>query len=233
MVVENLEQKVVPPQHLKERVFHFSREKLAALKAQANAEAGGGSQISSLQSLISHIWRAVFRNRSNYNPDPDRDLKFLLFFGFRSRLQPRVLEDYFGNAIVSQSVVLKEGELLVAEKGLGRVAAAINRVVAEQTDEKLKEAMESWIGNPKFLKMGELEEGMMLLGSSPRYDVYGNDFGWGKPVAVRSGAGNKFDGKVTVYPGVEAGSMDVEICLLPETAERLGRDLEFMAAVGV
>ncbi|CAI0544394.1 unnamed protein product [Linum tenue] len=93
--------------------------------------------------------------------------------------------------------------------------------------------MESWIENPKFLKIGELEEGLMLLGSSPRYDVYGNDFGWGKPVAVRSGAGNKFDGKVTVYPGVEAGSMDVEICLLPETAERLGRDLEFMAAVGV
>ncbi|CAI0544391.1 unnamed protein product [Linum tenue] len=205
MVVGNLEQEVIPPQHLKERVFHFSREKLAALKAQANAEsaaaAGGGSQISSLQSLISHIWRAVFRNRSN-NPDPDRDRKFLLFFGFRSRLQPRVLEDYFGNALVSQSVVLKESELLVAEKGLGRVAAAVNK-------------------------------GLMLLGSSPRYDVYGNDFGWGKPVAVRSGAGNKFDGKVTVYPGVEAGSMDVEICLLPETAERLGRDLEFMAAVGV
>ncbi|CAI0544246.1 unnamed protein product [Linum tenue] len=220
----------------KSRVFSRQcREKLAALKAQANAEsaaaAAAGSQISSLQSLISHIWRAVFRNRSN-NPDPDRDRKFLLFFGFRSRLQPRVLEDYFGNALVSQSVVLKEGELLVAEKGLGRVAAAVNRVVAEQTDEKLKEAMESWIKNPKFLKIGELEEGMMLLGSSPRYDVYGNDFGWGKPVAVRSGAGNKFDGKVTVYPGVEAGSMDVEVCLLPETAERLGRDLEFMAAVG-
>ncbi|CAI0411833.1 unnamed protein product [Linum tenue] len=106
--------------------------------------------------------------------------------------------------MVIRFVVLKERDLLLleGEKGLGHVAAAVNRVT-------------------------------LLLSSSPRYDVYGNDFGWGKPVAVRSGAGNKFDGKVTVFTGVEAGSMDVEICLSPETLERLGGDQEFMAAVGV
>ncbi|CAI0450376.1 unnamed protein product [Linum tenue] len=71
----------------------------------------------------------------------------------------------------------------------------------------------------------------MALSSSPRFDVYGNDFGWGKPVAVRSGSGNKFDGKLTVYPGVENGSVDVEICLSPETAARLESDTEFMAAL--
>ncbi|CAN1756992.1 Uncharacterized acetyltransferase At3g50280 [Linum perenne] len=80
---------------------------------------------------------------------------------------------------------------------------------------------------------GAVNGGMMRLSSSPRYNIYGNDFGWGKPVAVRSGVGNKAEGKVTVFPGVEVGSIDVEICLSPETAERLGRDSEFMAAVGV
>ncbi|CAL1367121.1 unnamed protein product [Linum trigynum] len=225
----------IPPQELKERVFHFTREKLAALKAQANDEAvaaaGGDGQISTLQTLISHIWRAVFRNRSE--PDPDREAHFHLHFGLRQRLQPKVPENYFGNAIVGRPVGLKVSELLEAEKGLGRVAAAIHGVVAEQTDEKLKEAVEDWIGNPKFVGTDVFVTGTMGLSSSPRYDVYGNDFGWGKPVAVRSGAGNKFDGKVTVFPGVEAGSMDVEICLSPETAEGVGRDLEFMAAVGV
>ncbi|CAN1234506.1 Uncharacterized acetyltransferase At3g50280, partial [Linum perenne] len=185
---------------LKERVFHFSRRKLGALKAQANAEAIGNGKISSLQTLISHIWRAVTRNRKNPDSDPDREATFHLLVGLRSRLRPKLPEDYLGNAVAGCAVVMKEKALI--EKGLGDVAAEMNR-------------------------------GGMGLSSSPRYNVYGNDFGWGKPVAVRSGAGNKFDGKVTVFPGVEEGSIDVEICLSPETAEGLGRDSEFMAAVGV
>ncbi|CAN1306430.1 Uncharacterized acetyltransferase At3g50280 [Linum perenne] len=187
---------VVVPQQLKERVFHFSRRNLAALKAQANAEAGGKT-ISSLKSLISHIWRAVIRNREN--PDPDLETVFVIHIGLRSRLQPKLPEDYFGNAISRCTVAMKEKALL--KKGLGELAA-------------------------------EIDKGTLVLSSSPRYDVYGNDFGWGKPVAVRSGAGNKFDGKVTVFPGVEEGSIDVEICLSSETVERLGSDSEFMAAVG-
>ncbi|CAN0917307.1 Uncharacterized acetyltransferase At3g50280 [Linum grandiflorum] len=218
---------------LKERVFHFSRHKLVTLKAQANAEAiAAGGKISTLQSLISHIWRAVTRNRSN--PDPDRDARFKLLVGLRSRLQPKIPENYLGNAITGCAVVLKE-KVLLKEKGLGEAAAEINKVVIEnQNDEKLKKAVESWIGNPQMLTIGVLaKDGGMGLSSSPRYDIYGNDFGWGKPVAVRSGPGNKVDGKVTVFPGVDEGSMDVEICLSAETMERLGIDSEFMAAVGV
>jgi hypothetical protein len=71
-----------------------------------------------------------------------------------------------------------------------------------------------------------------LTGSSPRFDVYGNDFGWGRPVAVRSGAGNKCEGKVTVYEGRGgAGSMALEVCLTPRALDRLVADEEFMEAV--
>uniref|UniRef100_N1QR52 Putative acetyltransferase n=1 Tax=Aegilops tauschii TaxID=37682 RepID=N1QR52_AEGTA len=70
-----------------------------------------------------------------------------------------------------------------------------------------------------------------LTGSSPRFDVYGNDFGWGAPVTVRSGAGNKFDGKATVYEGRGGGgSIALEVCLIPEALARLVTDEEFMAA---
>ncbi|XWS68042.1 hypothetical protein CRYUN_Cryun04dG0056300 [Craigia yunnanensis] len=44
----------VPP--LKERVFHFTKESIANLKAKANAEVGT-NKISSLQALLSHLWR--------------------------------------------------------------------------------------------------------------------------------------------------------------------------------
>ena len=61
--------------------------------------------------------------------------------------------------------------------------------------------------------------------------MYGNDFGWGRPIAVRSGVGNKFDGKLTVFPGVEEGSMDFEACLSPETLQAMMDDAEFMEAL--
>ncbi|KAK8544457.1 hypothetical protein V6N13_056236 [Hibiscus sabdariffa] len=69
--------------------------------------------------------------------------------------------------------------------------------------------------------------------SSPRFDVYGNDYGWGRPIAVRSGLGNKVDGKLTVFCGAEEGSIDVEACLLLETLEAMANDDEFMNSVTI
>jgi len=69
---------------------------------------------------------------------------------------------------------------------------------------------------------------MLAISSSPRFDVYGNDFGWGKPVAVRSGSGNKYNGKISVFAGAEEGSIDVEICLSYEILEALANDAEFL-----
>lgn len=76
-------------------------------------------------------------------------------------------------------------------------------------------------------------DGWGLAMASPlRFDIYGNDFGWGRPVAVRSGCANKTDGKVTSHPGRKGGgSVDLEICLLPEFMNALELDDEFMAAV--
>jgi hypothetical protein len=51
-------------------------------------------------------------------------------------------------------------------------------------------------------------------------------------LAVWSGAGNKVDGKVTMYEGrAGRGSMALEACLSPEALRRLIADEEFMEAV--
>uniref|UniRef100_M8AMG3 Uncharacterized protein n=1 Tax=Aegilops tauschii TaxID=37682 RepID=M8AMG3_AEGTA len=55
-----------------------------------------------------------------------------------------------------------------------------------------------------------------------------------KPVGVRSGSGDKMNGKVTVFEGPEReGSMSLEVCLAPEALERLVADHEFMDTVSV
>ncbi|XP_022735593.1 uncharacterized protein LOC111288917 [Durio zibethinus] len=52
------------------------------------------------------------------------------------------------------------------------------------------------------------------------------DFGWGRAITIRSGGGNKHDGKITVYGGAEEGSTDSEAYFLPETLHALAIDEE-------
>ncbi|KAJ9170666.1 hypothetical protein P3X46_018758 [Hevea brasiliensis] len=209
-----------------ERVFHFSKEKIAGLKAQANAEAGC-EKISSLQSVLAHLWLSVIRNRQLI--DPNQETNFHLMVGIRSRLQPPLPGEYFGNAVQGVTVTLKAREVI--KQGLGYTALEMNRMVNTYTEDKVRKVLESSIQQPKILKMDGIPQDDLAASSSPRFNVYGNDFGWGKPIAVRSGPENKFCVKITVFPGVEEGSMDTEVCTFLEILEAMGHDSEFMAAV--
>lgn len=61
----------------------------------------------------------------------------------------------------------------------------------------------------------------------------GANLGWGR-VAARSGLMNKTDGLMTMYPGREGGgSIDVEVCLLPEYMIDFQCDEEFNSAYQV
>uniref|UniRef100_A0A5B6YT63 Shikimate O-hydroxycinnamoyltransferase n=1 Tax=Davidia involucrata TaxID=16924 RepID=A0A5B6YT63_DAVIN len=105
----------VPPP-LQERVFHFTKEKIAGLKVKANAEMGT-TQISSLQALLAHLWRSVVRCRRVINAE--QEVTYRLVTGARPRLNPPLPSDYFGNAILPAIVTTKAGKLLL-EKGLGK-----------------------------------------------------------------------------------------------------------------
>ncbi|KVH98317.1 Chloramphenicol acetyltransferase-like domain-containing protein [Cynara cardunculus var. scolymus] len=81
-------------------------------------------------------------------------------------------------------------------------------------------------------RLAFLDPNSVHMGSSPRFDMYGNEFGLGKGVAVLSGFANKFDGKMTLYPGRDGGgSMDLEVCLLPENMAAFESDEEFLSVV--
>ncbi|KAL3840332.1 hypothetical protein ACJIZ3_024923 [Penstemon smallii] len=222
----NLDTKFSSPQLL-ERVFQFSKENISKLKRRANSEAAGTfeNKISSLQAVLAHIWRGVMRCRV---VDPGQEVSCVLIIGARSRLP--LPDTYFGNAIYFARVVTENGALM--QNGLGWVGSELNKTVAKQTREEVIKVMEDSVKNPNILnKGGVLVKNSFLIGSSPLHNVYATDFGWGKPVAVRSGAGQKYDGKMTIFPATEHGGIDVEACLKPETLYALGNDAEFMVAV--
>ncbi|KAK1609550.1 hypothetical protein QYE76_033231 [Lolium multiflorum] len=113
-----------PP--VEECFFHFSAERVKNLKARANAEvAGAGSAtISSLQSLLAHVWRAVSRAR---RLPPADETTYTVLVGCRGRVK-RVPQGYAGNAVVRATARATAGE--ITDNGLGWTALLLHRAVA-------------------------------------------------------------------------------------------------------
>ncbi|XP_008452574.2 uncharacterized acetyltransferase At3g50280-like [Cucumis melo] len=212
---------------LRERIFHFSAESIAKLKAKANAECKA-KEISSFQSLSALVWRTITRARRV----PENQISSCsMAANNRGKLDPKLSENYFGNVVTSVKAEAKAGELV--ERGLGWAAWKLHEVVVQNTNEKLRKALDKWIESPFTFQLGRFFDAYsVLMGSSPRFNKYGNEFGMGKAVALRSGYANKFDGKVSAYPGYEGGgSIDLEICLLPQNMANLESDLEFINSI--
>ncbi|PRQ48021.1 putative shikimate O-hydroxycinnamoyltransferase [Rosa chinensis] len=217
----------LPPVLLQQRVFHFSKGKIAEIKAKENSEMGT-NKISSLQALLGHLWLCIARTECLCSSS-DQETKYKVLIGMRQRLKPPLLDQYLGNTVLFGVVKSTIGNLV--EQGLGWAAWEMNRMVASQTEQEVKKFLGDWMESPQLIRVHGVTNRILLTGSSPRFNVYGNDFGWGKPVAVRSSAGNKYDGKLTVFPGAEEGSIEFEACLTCETLQALADDAEFMKSV--
>lgn len=214
---------------LRERIFHFSSQSIAKLKAKANAECNT-NKISSFQSLSALVWRSIIRTRGLPH---DQITSCRMAINNRSRLNPPLPEDYFGNSIQTVRGLTTAGELL--EHDLGWAAWKLHQAVVNHTDKMVRDWVDKWVQSPFIYQLGQFfDPYSVMMGSSPRFNKYGNDFGLGKAVAIRSGYAHKFDGKVSSYPGHEGGgSIDLEVCLPPHSMSALESDNEFMDAVSL
>jgi hypothetical protein len=233
---------------LRERILHFSAAAIRELKATANRwkrtgrdsevnckvthdskVQGGCHEISSFQSLCAHIWRAVTRARRLLADD--KTTTFRMAVNCRHRLRPAISPLYFGNAIQSVATTTTVAEL--ASNDLGWAAAKLHATVAAHEDGAIRRAAAEWEAAPRCFPLGNPDGAALTMGSSPRFPMYdGNDFGWGRALAVRSGRANKFDGKMSAFPGQAGdGSVDVEVCLAPDTMACLLRDEAFLQYV--
>ncbi|KAL0671567.1 hypothetical protein Bca4012_034271 [Brassica carinata] len=155
---------------------------------------------------------------------------FRMAVNVRHRLSPKLNPEYFGNAIQSVPTFATAGEVL--SRDIRWTADQLNQSVAAHGDERIREVVAEWEENPRCFPLGNADGASVTMGSSPRFPMYENDFGWGKPVAVRSGRANKFDGKISAFPGRDGnGSVDLEVILAPETMAGIECDGEFMRYV--
>jgi hypothetical protein len=112
--------------HLSERIFRFTKEKIEQLKSKVNEEINDTIKVSSLQAVLTHLWRSVIRSK---HLDPQEDVYNMFVIGVRHRFDPQLPEDYFGNAIIGCGVKMKVVDLL-KEDGLGKGAWEMNKLIA-------------------------------------------------------------------------------------------------------
>ncbi|KAI3934672.1 hypothetical protein MKX01_012212 [Papaver californicum] len=235
--------KYTPPP-LDERVFIFTQENIAKLKAKANSKstaialnqsAKDNSDhtniiISSLQAVLAHVWVAVTRARCL---DPNEETTYYFAIGMAGRLDPPLPEFFCGNSSLGGAATAKVNELLEVG-GFELGAYLLNAVVGSFDDAKIRSYGKSWMKKPVVNKMDYyVSNNTLQTGGSPRFDMFGNDFGWGQPIAVRSGSVNKCDGKITSTPGPISGSIGIEACLSAKTLKALENDTEFMGYVTI
>nr|KJB63872.1 hypothetical protein B456_010G021400 [Gossypium raimondii] len=212
---------------LLERMFHFSAKSIAKLKERANTESNT-TKISSFQSLSAFVWRSITKARRFPN---ETVTGCRLAINNRSRLEPALPQDYFGNSIQTVRAVTTASELL--DHNLGWAAWKLHQAVVNHTDKQLCGFVNGWLDSPFIYQIAQLfDPQSVMFGSSPRFNMYENEFGLGKALMLRSGYAHKFDGKVSSYPGREGGgSVDLEICLPPSSMKALESDEEFMSVV--
>ncbi|KAA8519003.1 hypothetical protein F0562_016223 [Nyssa sinensis] len=199
----------------------------AEISDSINSEIFGKQSNDSWKSLCAQLWRSVTRARKLAAP---KTTTFRMAVNCRHRVEPKLDPLYFGNAIQSIPTVASVGELL--SRNLGWCADQLHRNVVAHDDATVRRGVEDWESNPRLFPLGNFDGAMITMGSSPRFPMYDNDFGWGRPVAVRSGRANKFDGKISAFPGSDGdGSIDLEVVLAPETMAGLETDRDFMAYV--
>ncbi|XP_031481044.1 uncharacterized acetyltransferase At3g50280-like [Nymphaea colorata] len=213
-----------PP--LRVRFFRFSRNAIVCLKAKANRQLRPEvGDISSLQALTALMWRCITRAR---RLPVDQTTTCKMAIGNRTRLDPPLPAGYFGNCMEAIAVKAVVGELLAQE--LGWAARALHDRIKGHTNLSARKFVEEWVKRPSVYH-GLFEGNGVMVGSSPRYEIYGIDFGWGSGVTVLSGAANKYDGKMSAYRG--KGGIDLEVCLFPHFMSALESDGELLDMLSI
>eukprot|EP00252_Welwitschia_mirabilis_P020875 TRINITY_DN5213_c0_g1_i1.p1 TRINITY_DN5213_c0_g1~~TRINITY_DN5213_c0_g1_i1.p1 ORF type:complete len:476 (-),score=15.60 TRINITY_DN5213_c0_g1_i1:101-1528(-) len=161
--------------------FHFGEQDLARLKAKA------GSRTSSFVALSAHFWRSVVRSREL---SPEDSVAFAVLADIRERLKPAFPKTFFGNCITFGLVVTTAGDLLEEEDDMSLAVELVKEAVETSVEEEYLKLFNRWLQSPQKLVEAFTSQSMprqaVNVVSSPRFEVYETDFGWGRPETVQA-----------------------------------------------
>ncbi|KAF3444873.1 hypothetical protein FNV43_RR14566 [Rhamnella rubrinervis] len=115
-----------------------------------------------------------------------KDEKSLLVFNVdcRTRLEPPIPNAYFGNCVTNHEA-WAETEGLLGEDGLVVAAEAISGAIRRLEIDGVLSGLENRISKMCGIQSApERRKRVIGVAGSPRFELYGTDFGWGRPRKV-------------------------------------------------
>lgn len=195
-----------PAPTLVQKLFHAGPKMINRLKQEA--QTSRDATFSVYDVLCAHMWRSVIA-APRAHLKHDEMTRISVLGDMRFRVNPPLPRGYFGNATLFAfaSCVVRD----LTEGPFSNIALKIHEACKACNEPRLW-AMVHWLelhNNMFNTKSLPWMAPCLNVVSSPKFNVYGVDFGWGKPVAVRTAHINNTRDMV-LFPGFHDG---VDVCL--------------------
>ncbi|KDP27254.1 hypothetical protein JCGZ_19953 [Jatropha curcas] len=163
--------------------FELSRQDIKKLKEKVLSQLSDPYQMKSIHLstfVVSFAYTIVCMVRARML---ERKRKIMIGFSAdcRARLDPPLPENYFGNCVAAYFTFI-EVESLLEENGITFVAEKLSDIIKGVSNGVLEGAKEKLANFLKEMEVGEVE--VFGVNSSPKFEVYGTDFGFGRPKRV-------------------------------------------------
>nr|XP_017181240.2 phenolic glucoside malonyltransferase 1-like [Malus domestica] len=165
--------------------FVFTREKIEALRqsVKEKRQQHGHQSVQYLSTFCvirAYVWICLIKAK-----EIQSDHKAAVLMGFtvecRSRLDPSIPTTYFGNCL-SCSGAVAETKAVLGEDGLIVAINAISEAIKRLDTDGVLGGLENLL--PLMYSTSIDHESLLSIAGSPRFEIYGTDFGWGRPKKV-------------------------------------------------
>mmetsp|Transcript_23448 Transcript_23448/g.29890 ORF Transcript_23448/g.29890 Transcript_23448/m.29890 type:complete len:267 (-) Transcript_23448:13-813(-) len=206
------------------RTFRFSKEKLKELKQEASPPSSSGQFVSTNDAFVALIWQRLSKARCIA---PSESVSLGMACNGRSRMNPPLPREYFGNAVFLVFVKVTNQELQAMT--LSQVALRIREAVNEITHNKMISAINfvHSISDPGRIIPAFSAQNDFVFTCWNKFPMYSADFGDGNPIHIATNPA-KFSGFSLVFDTpLKDGSVDVTIGLKSTVMEKLLEDPQF------
>ncbi|KAM7252573.1 hypothetical protein ACFE04_008082 [Oxalis oulophora] len=158
----------------------------AMINPEANPRSLKVAKTKSLKGAKEHVRATFHLSRQDINKVREKIMSKLNFDDtyqvFLSRLVPPVPANYFGNCVAPSKLMIVEKKDVVGEEGHVNVVKTISDSIKSLKEYGYFESAEEVMNT--FSKMEPSPLGLIAVGGSPKFELYGVDFGWGRPRKV-------------------------------------------------
>ncbi|XP_004507302.1 phenolic glucoside malonyltransferase 1-like [Cicer arietinum] len=158
------------------RLFQLTPSNIQKLKEHAQNEMKNKVHLSTFSVTCAYMLSCLAKAEQ---PKVDKVI-FIFSVDCRTRLDPPISPMYFGNCIAGQKIVLETKDL-VGKNGFFVALEGINESLKRVKDGEVLNGAKNWLS---YILEGSESTKIYSIAGSPRFEVYGIDFGFGKPKKV-------------------------------------------------